>query len=336
MAEIPFEQGLLALESTRGTAITTPTHAMNVPLLIKPWRTKVRPKEARGTLAMNYRAKDTRAGCDWSFAAVEADSAYLTVWLNMFMKAVTSPSTPTNGVLTRLWTFTRSLTADDLKAATLWGLDPGLTNVLRAPFCMADEFVFENDATGEGLATLTGKGRGRFPSKVAAPTVPASIAGDTFPAQLMQLWIDTSSAIGTTAVSGRLLKAKHTFSTGVTYKYADGGVTSTLDFTRAGRIATVGVMTELEFELLDYTQYDQWAANTTLKVRVRHNGALIESVTPDYYHYFEVDQYGPFDQLDWGEHEGSNRIVKLTIASQYDATLGSDVSVKVQNTRTSL
>lgn len=337
MAEIPFEYLGLALEATRGTAIAAPTHQMNVAGVLKPFITNYRPREARGTLAMNYRVKPTRKGCEWS-AEGDADVNYLPVWLNMAMDAVTSPTTPGGATLSRLWTHTRNLTADDLKSATLFALDPNLASVLQAPFCMVDELVIENDATGEGVATLSVKGKGGFPTKLATPAQPASIAGDTLPGQMMQLWVDTASAIGTTAISGRLLKAKHTFATGVTYKYADAGPTASLAFTRAGRLPTVGVKTELEFELLDFTQYDQWAAGTTLKVRVRHNGALIETTAGpvNWYNYLEVDQYGPWDELDWGENEGSNRTVRLVINSQYDATLASDVNVKVQSARTTL
>lgn len=331
MAEIPFEVMLGVREATRGTAIATPTHALNVQGTIKPYRTRYVPMEARGTLAMNYRHKVVRAGCDWE-AKGDVDVNYIAWWLNLFVRGgITSPTTPGGGTNSRNWTFTRSLSVDNLDTATLTWFDPNL-NMLRADFCAGDELVIENDATGEGVATMTAKGKGGFPSKVTAPTIPASIAGDTLPGQLMQVFIDTST-IGTTAVSGRLLKAKHTISTGVTYKYADGGPTATLDFSRLGRVPTAGIKTELEFEALDYTQYDQWAADTTVMVRVRHNGSLIEG---SLYNYLQFDQYAPWSELDWGDNQGSNRTLKLTLNTQYDSTLGSDMQALVQNARTTL
>lgn len=331
MAEIPFEQFCGVIESTRGTAITTPTHMLSTPGTIKPQITRYRPVEARGTLVANYRTKAVRQWAEWECSG-DVDVNYIAFWLYLFVKNAVTPTTPGGGTLSRLWTFTRAITADSLASATFTWFDPNL-NMLRSPYCMGDELVIENDATGEGVATFSAKGMGQFPTKVTAPTIPASIAGDTLPGQMMQLWIDSASAIGTTAITGRLLKAKHTIKTGVTYKYVAAGPTASLSFTLTGRTAIESVTTELEFEMIDYTQYDLWAASTDLKVRVRHNGALIEG---SLYNYLEVDQYGPFDNLDWGSNEDSNRTVKLTIHTQYDSTLASDMSVKVQNARTSL
>lgn len=334
MAEISFETFSLALEATRGTAVTPPTHAIPMGGLIKPYHGQYRPKEQRGTLVANYRHKTVRKNCTW-LADGDADVNYLPVWLNMAVAPVTSPSTPTNGVLTRLWTFARSITTDAIKSATAYWGDPAM-NQLQSPFCVLEELVFENDGTSEGVATLNVKGGGVFPTKVSPPTAPASIAGDTLPGMEMQLWVDTSSAIGTTAITGRLLKAKHTITTGVTYKYIASGPTTTFGFSGIGRIPTIGLKTELEFEFPDFNQYDQWAAGTDLKVRVRHSGNLIESVTPDYYNYAQFDSYGPYEDLDWGENQASNRTVKLVMNTQYDPTLAADFSVIVQNARTGL
>lgn len=324
----------MALEATRNTPVTPPTHAIPMGGMIKPVLSTYRPKEQRGTLVANYRHKIVRKNCTW-MADGDADVNYLPFFLNMAVAPVTSPTTPTNGVLTRLWTFTRSITSDTIKAATAYWGDPSI-NQLQSPFCVMEELVFENDGTSEGVATLSVKGGGNFPAKVAAPTAPASIAGDTLPGMEMQLWVDTASAIGTTAITGRLLKAKHTITTGVTYKYIASGPTTTFGYTAIGRMPVVGLKTELEFEFPDFNQYDQWAAATDLKVRVRHNGNEIESVTPTYYNYAEFDSYGCYEDLDWGENQGSNRTVKLVMNTQYDTTLASDFAVKVQNARTAL
>lgn len=334
MAEITFETFSMALEATRNTPVTPPTHAFALAGVIKPYISQYRPKEARGTTVMNYRHKTVRKNCTWT-ADGDADVNYLPIWMNLAVVSNTSPTTPTNGVSTRLWTFTRSIVSDTIKAATMYWGDPAI-NQLQSSFCVLEELVFENDGTAEGVATLSVKGGGNFPAKVAAPTAPASIAGDTLPGMEMQLWVDTSSAIGTTAITGRLLKAKHTITTGVTYKYIAAGPTTTFGYTAIGRMPVVGLKTELEFEYPDYNQYDQWAAGTDLKVRVRHNGNLIESVTPDYYNYFQADSYGPYEELDWGDNQGSNRTVKLVMNSQYDTTLASDFSIAVQNARATL
>jgi len=81
------------------------------------------------------------------------------------------------------------------------------------------------------------------------------------------------------------------------------------------------------------TQYKLFENGTNCKLRIRHNGDLIET---GFYHYVEVDTYGPLNFTDWGELEGTNRTLTLEVQSLYDATLGADFSVKVQNDRTAL
>lgn len=335
MAEIALETLRFALEATRGTAIAAPTHLLNLEGTMTPRRTKVRPREQRGTFASHYRSADVRRFVEWE-AEGELDSAIAPFLLNMAVAPVTTPTTPTNAVATRLWTFIRNISADDIKSATgYWG-DPALTQ-LKSPFVMLDELVIENDASSEDLATISLKGMGADYSRVAAPTATTSIAGATMPGMLMQCWIDSGSAIGTTAISGRLLSAKHTIRTGVKYKYVAGGPASNLSYSLIGREKFSACTTELTLELIDLTQYDLWEAATSLKVRVRHNGAFIETQTAtDFYNYVEVDGYGPASDIEWGDNEGTNRTMTMTIEHQVDSTLGSDLRVAVQNIRTTL
>ena len=90
-------------------------------------------------------------------------------------------------------------------------------------------------------------------------------------------------------------------------------------------------------ELVDYTEYDLFAlADTVCKMRVIHHGALIESVTPDYYYGLHVDTYGPLELTDWGELEGTNRTVTFKIESEYDSTLGADWRIMVRNEQSAL
>lgn len=336
MAEIPFETFRVALEATRGTAESAPTHLLNLAGKITPNITRYRPSEARGTRARNYRSVDTRKGAEWE-AEGDADVNMAAVLLNMGVAPVTSPSTPASATLSRLWAFVPNISADNIKSATAWWGDPALDQLL-SDYCMLDELVFENDASGEEVLTVSAKGMGGFPSKVSAPGATAAIAGATMPGQLMQCWIDTGSAIGTTAISGRLISAKHTIRTGTTYKYIAAGPAAALDYGLIGREVVVGMTTELKLELIDYTQYDLWAAGTILKCRTRHNGSLIETVAGplNFYNYMDFDVYGPAEDLDWDDNEGSNRALNLTINSTYDSTLGSDFRVAVQNARTSL
>lgn len=338
-AEIPLELFGLSLEATKGTAVTPPTHLIPMAGMITPFRTKYRPDEARGTLESFYRSKTVRTGCNWMFPDSLVDPNYAPVLFNLFMKAVTAPSTPTNGVLTRLWTYVPTITSDDLKAATLYCGDPNV-QTFRAVYCMGDELTISADASGEDGATWAGKGMGHFPTRVSAPTFPAAIPGDLLMPGAMQLWIDTSSAIGTTEVTGRFIKTDWTIPTGVSYKnYAQGPATG-LNFTKSGRTKRAAKAT-IEVELNETSigagkEYLTWEADTTVKMRIRLNGALIESVTPDYYSYVQLDIYGPLDAFEWGSVEDTNRTMRFTVESEYNSTLGASFALYAQNTRTAL
>lgn len=337
-AELALEVLALALESTRGTAVTPPTHLMPFSGMIKPNREKYRPNESRGTLEEFYRSKTVRANANWSGSGA-LDPNYAPILFNLIAKGVTSPSTPTNGVLTRLWSFVPTITADDLKSATLYGGDPNV-QIFQSAFAMADTLTISADASGTDGATWGMDGMALFPTRVAAPTLPAQAVGSILAPGAMQMWIDTSSAIGTTEVTGRFLKTDWSIPTGNTYKYYAAGPTSTLGYTKAGRTkrhATATVVVELNDTSIGVgKEYRTFEADTVAKVRIRLNGSLIESVTPDYYEYVQLDVYGPLAAFDWGDAFGSNRTMQFTIESEYNSTLGASFALYVQNQLTAL
>jgi len=242
----------------------------------------------------------------------------------------TEVTTPAGATNSRLWTFTPTMTADDLEALTLWWGDPNV-QVFRSGFCMLDELTISADAAGSDGVTMSISGQGLFPSKVADPVVPAMLDAPLLMPTAMQVWIDTAT-IGSTALTGRVISAEVTVPSGVTRKWLAAGPTSDLSFSDIGRGKRHAEL-RLVLEVPDMTQYDQWVAATTLKVRVRFNGSLIEA---GFYYYVDFDIYGPFDALEWGENEGSNRTVELTILSEYDATAGYDFCFRVQNDREAL
>lgn len=331
-SEIFTERMFLALESTRGTAVTTPTHVFNGVGLITPNNEFWEPTENRGEMRTIYQQLLARQSCAWTIEGI-GDVNYLPVWLQMAVIPNTSPSTPGGATNSRLWAFVPDMDTDNIKAATIiWGLE---AQNLVSDYCMMETMTLENGADGvEGLS-CTMSGMGGFPADIAAPTPPASIAGALLPGMKMQLWLDTSSAIGTTAITSRLLRAKHVITTGVTYKHFAAGPSATaLDYISTGRDPSkVRCVTTLTLEVPDVAEYDIFTAGTTVKCRVRHNGSLIEG---SLYNYVEVDTYGVFKNLSWGENQGSNRTLELTIESVKDSTLGADFRVAVQNARTAL
>lgn len=338
-AELPFEVFALALEATRKTAVTPPTHVLPMNGMLTPIREKYRPVETRGTLAEFYRSKTVRTRSDWVANDI-LDLNYAPVLLNLIMKANSSPSTPTNGVLTRLWTMTPTMTSDDLKSATLYGGDPNV-QIWQAAGCMADELTVDADASGTDGCKWSLKGRGMFPSRVSAPTFPATIAGNLIVPGAMQLWIDSGAdAIGTTEVTGRFIKTNWRIPTGVTFKHYANGPTGGLDYTKTGRQkrhAEASITVELnDVSIGASKEYRLFEADTVVKMRIRLNGPLIESVTPDYYEYLQLDIYGVLDAIAWGDVEGSNRTMTFTVQSEYQSSPAHDFAMYVQNARTAL
>jgi len=339
-AELPFEYLALALEATKGTAVTPPTHYLPLVGMIKPVREKYRLEESRGTLAEWYRSKTVRTSAEWSGEG-GADPNYAPLLFNLISKANSSPTTPASGILTRLWTYTPTMTSDDLKSATFYWGDPNV-QIFQSAYCMADELTVSADAGGTDAVTWAVKGMGKFPTRVSAPALPAQSIGDLLMPGAMQLWIDTSSAIGTTEITGRFISTDWTIPTGNVYKYYAAGPTGGLGFTKNGRgkrHAEATITVELnDLSIAAGKEYLTWEADTVVKMRIRLNGSAIETVAGPitYYSYMQLDIYGALDALEWGDVEGTNRTMTFTVQSEYDTTLGADFSLSAQNARTTL
>lgn len=166
-----------------------------------------------------------------------------------------------------------------------------------------------------------------------APVVPAQLTAPLITGGDMSIWLDSGGdAIGTTSITGRVISAEHVLPVNWSTKYLAAGAGSTGSFSRLGR-GKRSLTTRIVMELIDLDQYDLFDNDTSVKLRVRHNGTLIEG---SLYNYVEVDTYGPLVMTDWGELEGTNRTIAFEIVSEYDSTLGADWRIAVQNGRTAL
>lgn len=337
-AELAFEYFTAALETTRGTAIAAPTHYFPLMGTVTPQRTKYRPDEARGTKFRNYREKTTRAGSEWS-AEGAADPNYLPFLLNLAVKAVSSPATPTDAVLSRLWTFTPTGTTDDLKTATLFTGDPNV-KIWKTAHAMVQTLTIESDAGSEDGVTMSLDGVGKFPTDISAPTLPAQAPGSILVPGAMQMWLDVGEDdIGTTEITGRFLSTSWEIPTGVTPKYYAQGPGNDLSFTRVG-IEKIEPKAEVTVELNDASftaEYTYFAEDTPVKLRIRLNGDKIETENAtDFYEYIELDIYGTLGEFSWEEVEGVNRAMHFEIMGIYDTTIGAPYSIKVQNAKATL
>jgi hypothetical protein len=224
------------------------------------------------------------------------------------------------------------MTSDDLASSTIWWGDPG-AQIFRSAYCMADTLTITADASSEDGASITASGYGKFPTKVSAPTYPSQAASGLIIGQNMDLWMDSASAIGTTAITGRVVSAEVTIPAGTVQKYLAGGTTADLSFTRHGRLKRHAEL-KLVFELADMTQYDLFAAGTSLKTRLRMNG--MTAIETTFFPYFQFDIYGPLSDLSWSDYEGANRTVEFTIQSERDLTAGYDFAAYVENAKATL
>lgn len=326
-AELAFEYLLAAQESTRGTAVNPPTHYLNMAGVVTPRNALYRPNESRGIRAKYTRSKIVRTWSEWQ-ADGPADVFTLPVLLGMGVKGGVTGTTVATGVY--LWTFAPTMNADNLKSGTLYWGDPNV-QAFQMPFGLCQEITISSNVGSTDGVMMGARGIGNMVAKTAPSSLPSMLTAPLLAPSDLQLYIDTTT-IGSTAVTGRVISAEAKIASGAKGKWVATGPTGSNQYTLVG-LEKANAELKLVMEIPDLTQYDQWVAGTVLKARVRWNGPVISTT---YRHYIEFDIYGPFDALEWGEYEGTNRTVALTIYSEYDTTAGYDYAVKVENNRSTL
>lgn len=331
-AETAFEYLTLAIESAHGTKIAVPTHYANLMGTLDPTAEYYEPVESRGSRAAAYRTLKVRAG-----SGLSADGGLDVLTLPLFLNGaiqggVTSPaSTPETGVA-YLWEFIPNLTADNLESFTLFWGDPNV-QIFQAGYAMVDTFTISGDASGTDGSTFSIGMTANEPVQLAAPSLPSQVVGDLITGLKMQLWLDTSSVIGTTEITGKVISAQHVYTTNIGYKYIAAGPTAGLDYTKHG-LGRPRMVTTVTFELDDMDEVD--LEGEVVKCRVRHNGPFVDGSVANY-QFAEVDTYGRLRWSGpWGELEGTNRTVTFEIQSEVDTTLGSDCRVGVQSEQNTL
>jgi len=256
----------------------------------------------------------------------------LPVLLNMALAPVTTPTTPGGGTLSRLWTFTRNVTSDTVKSGTFYWGDPN-SKYYQAAYGMITQLNIAADASGTDNATQSFDAVAQTLTPLASvPTLPSNAVSPLVLGARMQLWIDTSSAIGTTEITGRVVSVDATIPTIIgNPKYVAVGPSAGITYARFGKQKAVPEMT-VQVDKVDEVQLNNYLTTQDVKVRVRLNGPLIETTL---YNYVQIDMYGKFRFDSWQDLEG-NRTVSLIVRGEYNPTPASDVVVYVQNNKTSL
>lgn len=322
--EVGYEILAAAHESTRGTAVTPPTHTLPLTGTIDPTPEWYEPEESRGALFRRYRQIKVRENSTWAFEG-GADPRYLPFFLSM-TTGVGVIATPGGGTTSRTHTYKPAGTTDTIKTATLYFADPNI-QTWQADFAFANTLTITADASGTDGVTMSVGGMANAMVEVSTPTWPAVTIGSALLPSTLQLWIDTSSAIGTTEITGRVISAAFELTNNISPKPIATGVAGSLSYSRIGR-GRPDPVCRFQLEVPDTTQMDQVLASTSVKVRVRVSGDLIEGAL---YNYVQWDTYGKLKFDGWGTLADTNRTANFRIDSIYDSTLAADYQVVVQN-----
>lgn len=237
----------------------------------------------------------------------------------------------------KIWEFVRAMTSDNLKSATLYWGDPNNV-VYKAAYGMATELTLSGDASSTDGVTSSIKGIAQMASELTGGSIPAMPAISTGPLLVpsaMQLWLEpnTTAAFGTTAVTGRVVSAEYTVSTGVVAKFVAVGPSGGVTFDHVGRVKAHPEL-KVVFELADTSQTALFVAGTTVKVRVAFNNTT--AIEASIYPSVQVDIQGKLGQLSWGDLEGANRTVEFTISGVRSGQLSSDARMRIINSSASL
>lgn len=331
-AEVVFEKMGVALEATRGTAVTPPTRTLNAAGTLTPRQDVFRPTDRVGTLAGAQRSEIVGRWSEWSIPDTGLDTYQGGLHLlNMLMMPLAANS-GSAGIGAKIWTFTRAMTSDNLKTGTFYWGDAN-AQIYRGTYGVLDSFSVASDASGTDGATMSASGFTQFQTQIAAPTFPAVSLSPLLVSRKMQLWLDTgANPAGTTEITGRVVSADLTVTTGFTRKFVAVGPSGGVTYSMVGRTPQ-SPTSRVQVDMVDQAQYQLFEDGADVKMRVRLNGPLIES---GFYNYFQWEMYGKMDNPDWGELEGSNRTFNFDIVGEQNLAIASDLVIEVQNNKTAL
>jgi hypothetical protein len=345
LSELAFEQLRGAIETARGTAAVQPSHLLRMAGTIVPNQDEYAPDESSGTLEARLRSIITRQWSEWSTETSPFSYNMAPFIFNMAFGTVTAPVLAAPSTLAQDWTFIPNITADDLATATLfwgdsWGNPTAVSaTVYQAAYATIESLTFNADRSGSDGVTWTMSGRTNPQTSIATPT--AAVTQPQLSSLLipnnMRVWLDTgTAAIATTDITNRVVSVEHQWDNNLSYKFSatDGGPGASLGYGRIGR-GKRNLKTTIRIEFRDATEYNLMFAHSSVKLRTKFFGPLIETVTAtSYYNHLEVDNYGVFNAPAWSDLEGTNRVLDLELDSEAVSVLGgASWRVQVRNQR---
>ena len=168
MSVIAFEKFALGLQADRQTPLTAPTYYINFNGTLTPQAPTQSTPVSDGTLAARARSSTPRKWAEWEGSG-DLDTTDLLLWASMGIQGGVTPSTPAGASLSHLWVFTRAMSTNALKVATMWSGDPNVM-IFRSPLAILKEMTIEADATGTSNVSVSASGVAQFPTSSGTPT----------------------------------------------------------------------------------------------------------------------------------------------------------------------
>lgn len=284
-----FQRVQGVIESTRGTAVTTMTR----PIIVLTsggfnWTYNRDREDAPETLNSFNADRDTALTSESVTIDVELKLSHEEAiwWLNLALDGnnrtgTTTGSTPAGYT----YTLVPNDTTDDLDSATLKYGDG--STVYRFRRCMVNTATFRCNPNEGGEATW------RLSANLMAIydgtttfDAPASITRTMILSNGSKLYLDTASAIGTTAQNLLVRNMSFTIANNIEEKrFVESGATPAADVGRGFQRITGDFTVE---HLSDATFFAVMRANTDTKIRFEYTGAQI-GVTPTTNYLWQVD-----------------------------------------------
>lgn len=308
---------------TRGIPFTDGTHNSEVET--------IHPEELRNSYEVHYQA-DAGAETHSFDIGGPVGYNYLVWWLNVHMKAVASGS---GGGADKTWTFTPTLTSDDIKTATVqFGYSDSIS-ATKPAYSLDWVKGTELTLTWEKAPGTTGV---TFQSHLISPEAAAEIsafsgtgtftteAGGLVKANNTQTFIDTST-IGTTA-DNYILSASWTLTNEHVLLYTLNNLTSAQELLRPNPMLWTATFRR---RYINDTEYNAYVAKTVRKVRVRSLGPVLGASN----YKVDLDLYGVWSGYTRTEVDGVG-VEELTMVQKYDTTATTSVSLVVVNDQASI
>jgi hypothetical protein len=327
MGEVVLRKTQAALETVRGTdlAATRKVYGKGT-MNDKPKIIQI-DDEQRGTFVSSYRSQPGLVDASFPF---EGEVTYedLAWWLQLALKGGVTGALSAVTVYT--YTFVPTQATDDLKSATFeWGDD---TQAWEAHFGMVDKFEI-SAALGDAIRFKADILVDDWSTTTFTGAISDRVTEDAV-THMSKFAIGAAGAVPAGYVTGRFIGWKLTIQNNLKPKFfADGTASSpaSIKYTGMGRQKRQ-YMLEATFEgnAATITEKASFDAATPRVARVTTLGSIIAGSTGNVQRSIDIVLPGIWTSYDVGDRD-TNTIFTGVLESQYDATLGYDISVAVAN-----